>query len=73
MPQSAKKVHNNNNNKKTLHRKKADIANANLQSGSLGDELQVATGLIFGASEAEASDSGADSHVVLRKLSGKAT
>lgn len=40
-----------------------DINNANLQSGSLGDELKVATGLIFGASDAEASDSGADSRL----------
>lgn len=51
----------------------ADITNAKLQSGSLGDELRVATGLFFGASEAEASNSGADSHVALRKLCGKAT
>lgn len=60
-----------------------DINNADLQSGSLGDEPKVATGLIFGASDAEERDSGdSDSHLgpipvlvhmVRRKLGGNAT
>lgn len=56
----------------------ADITNTNLQSGS----LKVANGLIFGASDAEDYNSGADSHLGLipvlvhvarRRLRGKAT
>lgn len=35
----------------------ADVTNTNLQSGSLEDELKVAAGLMFGASDAEESDS----------------